>query len=385
MHIGIEAHGFWGDVEGQGAYIANLIRALGRLDRTNRYTLLFNSFTRTPARRAAVARQLPPNFQAVFLPLPNVYHPSVLFMKERVVWPAVTRRLGIDVFHATSYRGIFAEGMRTVLSVHDFAYHHCPETFRPESLGYYRRLPQDAARAALVMTLSDSSRQDAVRVLGLPPEKVRTVYAGVDLDRFNTRSSLPEVEATRSRYGIRSPSILFLGNLNPKKNVGTLIAALGRLRAQGQDRYQLVLAGKATAHQDSIRRAIAAWSLGAQAVCTGFVPDEELPLLYRAVDLFAFPSLFEGFGLPVLEAMACGTPVVASNATSIPEVAGEAAVLVDPRDAAALAAAIRRVFEDAALRASLVEQGAAQARRFSWEQAAARVLDVYRAAGNGAR
>jgi glycosyltransferase involved in cell wall biosynthesis len=380
MHVGIEAHGFWGDVEGQGQYIAALIRALSRLDGETRYTLFFNSLRDTARRREQVRQELGPNFHSVFFRLPNVSRPSVLFMKERFLWPGMALRLGVDVFHSTSYRGVFAPGMRTVLSVHDFAYHHCADAFTPKSLAYYRRLREDAHRAAFVTTLSEYSRQDAIRLLELPPEKVKTVYAGVDLARFNTEAPRQEVERARARYGIRPPSLLFLGNLNPKKNVKTLIEALGRLRKDGQTRYQLILAGKPTAHRDALEAAIRRHGLGAQARFTGFVPDEDLPLLYRAVDALAFPSLFEGFGLPVLEAMACGTPVVASNTSSIPEVAGDAALLVDPLDAGALAEAVRRLLEDAGLRRELIARGLRRAQRFSWEEAARRVLDVYRAA-----
>ena len=381
MHIGIEAHGFWGDVEGQGRYIAALIRALSRLDRATRYTLFFNSLRDTARRRERVRQELGSNFDSVFFRLPNVPRPSVLFLKERLLWPAMAVRLGIDVFHATSYRGIFAPGMRTVLSVHDFAYHRCADAFTPRSLRYYRRLREDAHRAAFVTTLSESSRQDAIRLLELPPERVKTVYAGVDLARFAAEVPPQAVERARSHHGIRSPSLLFLGNLNPKKNIGTLIEALGRLHWDGQASCQLILAGKPTAHRDALEAAIRRHGLQAQVRFVGFVPDEDLPLLYRAVDALVFPSLFEGFGLPVLEAMACGTPVVASNTSSLPEVAGDAALLVDPLDAGAMAAAIRRLLEDAALRRELIARGLQRARAWSWERAAQRVLDVYEEAG----
>lgn len=378
MHIGIEAHGFWGNAEGQAKYVQNLISALARLDRENRYTLFFNSLRQTRTRRATVLNRLGQNFRAVFFPIPNVPHPMVCFLKERVFWPALARRLGVEVFHSTSYRGVFAEGMNTVLSIHDFAYHAHPEVFTRRSLAYYRRLPLDAARARLVTTLSDYSRQDAVRILGLPLEKIRTVYAGVDLDRFNTSAPLEAVRAVKEKYGIRGGGILFVGNLNPKKNLLTLIRAFRKLRTKGVTDFPLVLVGKHDMYKEDLSRAIEEWSLTPHVIFTGFVPNADLPLLYRAADLFVFPSLFEGFGLPVLESMACGTPVVASNTTSLPEVAGDAAVLVDPTDVNQITEAMGEVLCDGTLRSDLVEKGFRRVRFFSWDRGAQAALGAYR-------
>lgn len=382
MHIGIEAHGFWGNAEGQAICIQRTITALTRLDRENRYTLFFNSLRRTRARRAAVYNQIGPNFRTVFLPLPNVPHPAALFLKERVLWPAIARRLGVEVFHSTSYRGVFAEGMSTVLSVHDFAYYHHPEVFTRRSLAYYRRLPQDAARAKLVTTLSDYSRQDAIRILGIPSEKVRTVYGGVDLDRFNTFAPPEAVRSVKEKYGIRGGAVLFVGNLNPKKNIITLIKAFAKLRAQGLTGYQLVLVGQHSSYREELMRAIEERSLTPHVIFTGHRSHAELPLVYRAVDLSVFPSLFEGFGLPVLESMACGTPVVASNVTSIPEVAGDAALLVDPLDPDQIAEAMATLLTDNSLRRSLIERGLQRSQRFSWKEAAHRILGAYKDAAS---
>jgi len=203
MHIGIEAHGFWGRAEGQAKAIHGLVRALSRVDTENQYTLFMNAIRSRRERLQAIREQIDnPRFAVQLLPLPNMPHPLALFLKERVVWPWVAHHVGVDVFHSTSYRGVFGLRMRTVLTIHDFAYHAHPEVFTPSSLAYYRRLPSDAARAAIVVTDSEYTKRDAVGILGLPESKVRVVYCGVDLDRFRPDLSAEAVTSVRLRYGL---------------------------------------------------------------------------------------------------------------------------------------------------------------------------------------
>lgn len=378
MHIGIEAHGFWGKAEGQAKAIHGLVMALSHVDTENRYTLFMNAVRSREERLRAVQKQIDnPRFKVRLLPLPNIPHPAALFLRDHVVWPWVARREGVDVFHSTSYRGIFGLRMRTVLTIHDFAYHAHPEVFTSRSLAYYRRLPRDAARAAIVVTDSEYTKRDAVRILGLSESKVRVVYYGIDLDRFRPDFSAEAVAEVRLRYGLVGRTVLSVGNVNPKKNVARLISAFRRLRETVSD-AQLILVGKETSYGYTLREKIEAWGLAPHVCFTGYIPDEDLPLLYQAADLFVFPSLFEGFGLPAVEAMACGTPVVASNTTSLPEVAGNAALLVDPLDTDQIAEAMGKVLCDDTLRSELVEKGLQRVHLFSWDQAARAALDAYR-------
>lgn len=378
MHIGIEAHGFWGKAEGQAKAIHGLVRALSRVDTENHYTLFFDAVRRRGERLETIRNQIAnPKFNIRLFPLPSTPHPAILFLRERVVWPWLASRAGIDVFHATSYRAIFAPTMRTVLTIHDFAYHETPEMFTSRSLAYYRRLPADAARATIVVTVSEYTKQDAMRLLGLPSSKIRVVYNGVDLERFRPDLSAEDVERIRLRYGLDGRTILSVGNLSPKKNIVRLTTAFDQVRKRVQD-ARLVLAGTATRYGRVVSEVLEAKGLGPYVRFTGYVPDEDLPLLYRAAHLFAYPSLFEGFGLPVLESMACGTPVVASNTTSIPEVAGDAALLVNPLDVDQMAEAMATLLTDNSLRRGLIERGLQRSQRFSWEEAAHRILGTYK-------
>jgi glycosyltransferase involved in cell wall biosynthesis len=186
--------------------------------------------------------------------------------------------------------------------------------------------------------------------------------------------------AARARYGTGERFILCVGNLQPRKNLQTLIAAYVRLRQADATRHRLVLVGKAAWLYDPIFAAARASGYGTELIFTGYVPQEDLVALYNAADLFVYPSLFEGFGLPPLEALACGTPVIATNTSALPEVVGEAGVLVDPQDVEGLAGAMARVLGDGVLRARLRVQGPPRAARFSWDATARTILDAYRRA-----
>jgi len=182
----------------------------------------------------------------------------------------------------------------------------------------------------------------------------------------------------RRRDGLRGPYILFVGNLEPRKNLVRLIEAFGRLKARHTLPHQLIVAGKRGWLYRSIFEAVERLGLRDDVIFTGYVPAEDLPALYAMADLFAFPSLYEGFGLPVLEAMACGTPVLTARTGSLPEVAGEAAWYVDPLDVEALADGMARILTDPGTRADLVDRGLLQAKRFTWAKTAAATLDIYR-------
>jgi len=279
----------------------------------------------------------------------------------------------LDVFYSPDFvLPPTRRATRTLLTVHDLSFLHCPEAFVPALRRYLERVvPRSIARADRVLADSTHTRSDIVSLLGVSPDKVEVLYSGVPA-RFRPEAEPGERERLQARYGIGDqPYVLSVGTLQPRKNYLRLIRAFANLKPE----TQLVIAGgqgwlyedifsEAERHGDSVR-------------ILGFVDEGDLPALYRSAVLFAFPSLYEGFGLPVLEAMACGVPVVCSNASSLPEVAGEAGLLVDPLDTYGLAEAMRRVLEDSRLRREMNERGVAQAARFTWERAARQLLDVF--------
>ena len=261
-----------------------------------------------------------------------------------------------------------------VVTVHDLGYHFFPEAHP----GWPRRYlewstPQSARRAAVVLTDSEATRHDLVTLYAIPPDKVRVVYPGVadDLARVEDPAELARV---RTKYGLPERYLFFLGTLQPRKNVVRLVQAyqLGGAQAEG---VGLALGGAPGWLYDP------RWTADVPGVVElGYVADEDVPALYSGALALVFPSLYEGFGFPVVEAMRCGTPVITSETSSLPELAGDAALTVDPLDILALAEAIRRVIQDAGLRARMVESGYALATRFTWEAAALQTLAALEAA-----
>lgn len=290
--------------------------------------------------------------------------------------PRVDRLLGgVDVYHATNFFLPPVRRARRVLSIHDLAFLARPELCSPKVVGPFsagiRRFVRDADA---VLTFSEATKADIVDLLDVDPAGVRVTYHGVDAAGLEVTAGRA-IEHVREVFGLEGPYVLFVGTLEPRKNIPTLVSAFAAVADEVP--HSLVLAGGEGWDQRTIAQRIEETGIGERVKRLGYVDLAELPALYTAADAFAFPSHYEGFGLPVLEAMACGCPVVASNSTSLPEVAGDAALLVDPVDQAALAEALRRILTDAALREELIAKGRQRVSRFTWEACARETLDLY--------
>ncbi|MHB9091344.1 MAG: glycosyltransferase family 4 protein [Chloroflexota bacterium] len=240
-------------------------------------------------------------------------------------------------------------------------------------------MPPSLRRARLVLADSENTRNDLVCLLDARPDAVQVLYSGVE-KRFAPLDDAAALRAVRDRLDLTRPFILFVGTIERRKNLTRLIRAYGRVRARRRDLPQLVIAGRRGWLYEDVFQAVAELGLDEDVRFLGHVNDADLPALYNLAELFVYPSLYEGFGLPPLEAMACGTPVVSSNTSSLPEVLGDAAIGVAPTDTDGLAIAIEGLLDDATLRAELRERGLAQAARFTWEAAATQLLEVYRRA-----
>jgi glycosyltransferase involved in cell wall biosynthesis len=288
---------------------------------------------------------------------------------------------GADIFHSPDFTLPPLLRARSVLTVHDLTFLHYPE-HAPRGLVDYlsQVVPRSVRRANVVVADSESTRRDLIERWGTAPEKVRVVYAGVSADFSPVADPAKRAEVC-SRYGIRAPFILTVGTLQPRKNHLRLVQAFSRLQMGGaHPDLTLAIAGGSGWQYDQVRAEVARLGPTERVRFAGFVQDADLPALYSSASVLAFPSLYEGFGLPVLEAMACGTPVVCSSASSLPEVAGDAALMVDPADTQALADAIDRALSDTGLREGMSRRGLAQAARFTWAAAAGSLLDAYRLA-----
>ena len=322
-----------------------------------------------------------------------------LWQRLRLPVPVEAITGALDVFYSPDF--VLPPTLprtRTLLTVHDLSFLRCPDAFVPALRRYLERVvPRSIARAERVLADSEATRADLVALLGALPEKVQVLYSGVH-PRFRPQPEPGEAERVRARYGLGdAPYALSVGTLQPRKNYPRLIQAFAHLRTGESANQRMANGGSQTCRLADLQLVIAggrgwlyeetlaeAGKHAARVRVLGFVDDGDLPALYRNAALFVFPSLYEGFGLPVLEAMACGVPVICSNASSLPEVAGDAALLVDPLDTDGLAAAMARVLGDVGLRQQMIARGFAQAARFTWEKAARQLLAAFDALGRNA-
>lgn len=274
----------------------------------------------------------------------------------------------------------------SVGTVHDFSSVHVEGKYDPLRMFYIRKvLPFLIRRLTLVLTVSESSRRDILAYAGVPSDKVRVTPLGVDHDVYFPRDPEAALPVLSARYGVRPPYLLYISRIeHPGKNHIRLIEAFSRMKARERLPHQLVLAGSDWTRAEEVHRAAKEAPARENILFTGFVRSEDLPLFYAGADLFVFPSLYEGFGMPILEAMASGVPVLCSNLSSLPEVAGDAALLFDPYNEEDMAGAMTRVLGDPGMRARLRAAGLSRSRRYTWSSTAAGTLEaLFEAAHRG--
>jgi len=364
VRIGIDArklHDF-----GIGTYIRNLLRELAKMDHDTEYVILSR-----PDDDAAV-RALGDNFRPVAETAGNYS------FAEQIAIPWALRRERVDLFHAPHYVLPPLVQCPSVVTIHDCIHLMFPQ-YLPNrwALAYARTsITLAAKRATRVLTVSESSKRDIQRFVDIPPGKVDVIYNSFD-PRFGVEPDAETIDRVRERYQLQSEFVLYAGNVKPHKNLERLIEAFHIVRSRGLDQLKLVLIGDEISKYTALRRAVHQHQLHNYVRFLGYLPEETLAVMYRLAGVFVFPSLYEGFGLPPLEAMASGTPVVTSNVSSLPEVAGDAAVLVDPYSAEAIADGMYRVLTDNDLRSELRRRGPQRASQFSWEASVRRVREIY--------
>jgi glycosyltransferase involved in cell wall biosynthesis len=368
-HVGVNAHllslteGYRS--AGISSYIFNLLHHLPGTATEMEYTVFLNErhYRGAPGLELQVSR-LPTN------------RPPVRILWEQALLPWAARREGIDLLHNMAFVGPLASTCPFVVTVHDLSFLFYPHSFRSLRRSYLRVFARmSVRRARRVIAVSESTKHDLVEIYGISPAKIDVVHNGVDA----SFQPLPadQVDVFRQQRGLPERFVLFVGTLEPRKNIVSLIEAYAKLP---KERPPLVLVGGKGWFYDEIFCRVEALELTDEVHFAGFVPAEDLPLWYNAADLFVYPSMYEGFGLPPLEAMACGTAVITSTASSLPEVVGKAGQLVDPTDTDALATAMEQVLGDRDLQQQMQAAGLVQAGDFSWEKAAQQTVDSYRRA-----
>jgi glycosyltransferase involved in cell wall biosynthesis len=373
MRIGLSTSVIQRGKTGVAQYVFALLRALVARSDHHQFTLfvleedrpLFD-FVAGQVRLVSVSERFRP-------PVANIFwHQAYL--------PRLARAHALDVLHIPSYRRLVAaKPCALVATIHDLAPFHVQRKYDWKRMFYGRVIAKNLARRQdALIAISKNTARDVTRFFGIPPERLTVILNGLAHDRFFPGDRPRALDAVAARHGLRRPFFLYLARLeHPAKNHVRLLDAFDRFKQKSGSDWQLVFGGSDWHGAEHVHRAIQRSPFATDVRVLGFVPESALPDLYRAADAFVYPSLYEGFGLPPLEAMACHCPVIASTRGSLGEVIGEAALPVEPEDIDAMAEQMRRLVADPALRARLQTAGLAQARKFDWNLAAAATLEVY--------
>ncbi len=358
---------------GIGVYVRNLVSSLLAQDASNAYTLLTSG--RATARHPFPDAQ---NVRGRNLLLPDRYL-NVLWYRWRVPLPATLFSGPTDIYYGPDFvLPPLSNKVRKVVTVHDLSFLEHPECAVPSLAAYLRKVvPEAVAHADVVTTVSSEVSRTLIEYFATPREKLTVVPNGVN-SYFRRITDPLILNATRHKYGLQQPFVLAVGTLEPRKNHAGLIKAFAQVYKRKEGPAQLVIAGGKGWLYDETERLVEDLKLQEHVRFLGRVTDLELITLYSMADVFAFPSLFEGFGIPPLEAMACGAPVITSNTSALPEIVGDAALLVNPHDSDDIAQAIIRVLNDDTLRDDLRTRGYRRAKQYTWKAAAQKMLHIYK-------
>lgn len=369
MRIGIDARMYSSEF-GIGVYIAQLLEYIFKLDDRNEYVLFFNE----PA-----YSQFATSRHRVKKILANIPHYS---WSEQISLPFILSKYKLDLMHFTHFNAPVLYRKPSVVTIHDLTIKFFPGKKHTSPLmrfGYQFALGSIVKRSKKIIAVSKHTKQDLLSLYRLPQEKIRVIHLGVN-PRFHIIHDKKLQNDFLEKTGLFEPYLLYTGNWRDHKNLVNLVRAFGILKMRFRIPHFLVITGKDDPWYPEVKEEVKKEHLEGQVRFTGIIPPEDLPLLYNCAALYVFPSLYEGFGLPALEAFACGTPVAASKLTSIPEVCGDAALYFNPRDPEDMAKTIYTLVTDEAKRKESIEKGLKRVSLFSWEKTAKITLEVYREA-----
>jgi len=368
MKIGIDASPLMVSSGGIRRYTENLILSLSQIDSQNDYMLFGAPPRRCPPLRA--------NFRCDGLTFPFKNWVDLLYL--------VGSADRIDFFHGTNYSSPLLDRRPSVLTVHDLTVHLFPESHPWMRRLWHRLLPTLCRRSARIIADSFNTKNDLVRLYGIPERQIDVIHLAAGPE-FKPIEDVARLERVRRRHSLPDSFVLFVGSLEPRKKLETLIESMSIARKRGVPQHLVIAGDGDRRYRDQLRAVARRAGLDTErdVVFTGFVDDADLPALYSLSELFVFPSIYEGFGLPPLEAMSCGVPVILPNNSSFRELYSDCSMMIDEVVAGVLADAIQAVLEDAGLRSSLVKKGMERARSRAWESVAAETLEVYERATAG--
>lgn len=352
MKIGIDVQTTLGQKSGFGFYVKNLVDHLEKIDSQNDYVLIAPTTEKdfsTPQR----------------------------FIWDQFSFPHQANKEKVDILHQPCFSApIFYQG-KVILTIHDLISHYFPQNMPSGSRLYFSKwMPLTYNRAQKIIAISENTKRDIIKLLKIPAEKIVVIHSAVG-EEFKPITDAKRIEEVRTKYKTGEKFILDVGTLEPRKNLSFLVRAYHLALKQGKINHNLVLTGKKGWYFESLFKLVEELKLQNRVIFTGYVPDADLPALYNAADLFCFPSLYEGFGFPPLEALSCGTPVIAANNSSIPEVVGDAGVLLPIDNEQVWAENITKLLSDEKLRANYSRLGLEQAKKFFWAKTAQETIKVY--------
>jgi len=366
MKIGIDTRILTAKKTGVGYYINNLIPAILNLDKKNEY-ILFGTDLELKN----------PNCQQIIIDGKKKKFLSFLWKKFK--YPKIEKIIGeVDLLFYPNFTILPSDCSNIIIVIHDLSYLKFPQYVENKNLLFLKKeVPHALKKAKQIVADSEATKKEIIKNFKISPEKILVIYGAIS-NKFYKKCGSKDIKKNKEKYKIRHNYLLFVGTLEPRKNIIRLLEAYQDLSRSIRNKYQLVLAGSEGWQDKHIIKKIKEVSdSNNRVIVPGYVPEEDLPALYSGAYLFLYPSFYEGFGMPILEAMACKTPVITSNTSSMPEVAGDAALLVNPSNIEEIKESIIKIINDSALRTSLIKRGQKQIQKFSWTKSAEKLIKVF--------
>jgi glycosyltransferase involved in cell wall biosynthesis len=370
VKIGVDCSSVLHEKTGVGNYVHNLLLNLAKIDTINNYMLFFQSLRHLDNEKITCYAFTHKKIVAIRAP-----KPLLDFFWYKLKFPSIELLTGkVDIFHSNFYPPLIKKG-KSIVTIYDMSFFAYSALQTKAVQGFRNKVLESYHRASKIITISNFSKTEILKFLDIPEEKIEVIYPGVTVNEPKYSNS--DEEKLLSKYQLSGSYILFVGTIEPRKNIDVLLKAFEILLQKHKDRYELVIVGRLGWKYEEFLRKLRSSRAQSRIRMLGYVPDNDLPFIYKHASLFVYPSIYEGFGLPVLEAMANEVPVITSNLSSLPEVAGDAALLVNPHDEEQIAEMIDKVLSDSELRRQLIKRGRERVKKFSWMETAKQTLKLY--------